>query len=308
MAATGEPLRFGMVLRGTDGIEESARRIEDAGFDYLASGEHVAFHVPTPNNFITLAVAAGATSRIGLLSAVTLLPLYPPVLAAKMAAALDVASRGRLVLGVGVGGEYPREFDACGVPVSERGARCNEALTLMKRLWTETNVTFHGRFTTVEDVTIAPAPVQRPHPPVWVSGRRDAAVRRAARFGDGWMPYLYSPEQFRDSLAALARHGEEIGRDVSGVLPVLHVFACVHPDRDTAIAQAVAALGSTYAQDFRAKAGRYTLVGTPDDCRARLAEYVEAGARAVVFGSACDAAHAPENLRLLAQEIIPAFR
>lgn len=301
-------LEFGMVLRGTDGIEASARRIEDAGFDYVASGEHVAFHVPTPNNFITLAVAAGATTRVRLLSAVTLLPLYPPVLAAKMAAALDVASGGRLVLGVGVGGEYPREFEACGVPVHERGARCNEALTLMKRLWTEDHVTFRGRFTTVEDLTIAPAPVQRPHPPVWVSGRRDAAVRRAARHGDGWMPYMYSPEMFRDSLVALARHGEDAGRDTSAVTPVLHVFSCVHPDPDVAVDKAVAALGTTYAQDFRAKAGRYTLVGTPQQCRARLAEYVEAGARVVVFGSACDAAYAPENLRRIAEDIVPAFR
>lgn len=116
-------IEFGMMLRGTRGIEASAWRIEELGFDYVGSGEHVAFHVPTPNNFISLAAAAGATQRVKLLSAVTVLPLYPAVLAAKLAAALDVASGGRLTLGVGVGGEYPRGFEACGVPVHERGAR-----------------------------------------------------------------------------------------------------------------------------------------------------------------------------------------
>jgi len=305
---TSPPIEFGMTMRGTDGIEASAQRIEELGFDYVGSGEHVAFHVPTPNNFVSLSVAAGATSRIKLLSAVTVLPLYPAVLAAKLAAALDVASNGRFVMGVGIGGEYPREFEACGVPVHERGARCNESLALMKRLWTETNVTFHGRFNTVNDITIAPRPVSMPHPPLWISGRRDAAMRRAARFGDGWMPYMYSPDMLRDSLAKIAEHCGELGRSPAEVRPAIYIFTCVHADRDTAIDYAVARLGATYAQDFRAKAGRYTLVGTPEDCRARLAEYVDAGARTVFFASACPDDHVAENQRLLVDEVIPAFR
>ena len=306
--APSSPIAFGMTMRGTHGIEESAQRIEALGFDYVGSGEHVAFHVPTPNNFVSLAVAAGATSQVKLLSAVTVLPLYPAVLAAKLGAALDVASGGRFVMGVGVGGEYPREFEACGVPVHERGARCNEALTLVKRLWTESNVTFHGRFNTVNDVTIAPAPLSRPHPPIWISGRRDAAMRRAARFGDGWMPYMYSPDMLRDSLTKIAGHCEQLDRSVEAVTAAIYLFTCVHRDRDTAIDYAVSRLGATYAQDFRAKAGRYTLVGTPADCRARLAEYVDAGARVVFFASACPDEHVAENQRLLVDEIMPAFR
>ena len=86
-------------------------------------GEHVFFHVPCSNAFISLAVAAGATTELKLMSTITLLPLYPAVLAAKQAAALDVASGGRFHMGIGVGGELPREFEASGVPVSERGAR-----------------------------------------------------------------------------------------------------------------------------------------------------------------------------------------
>jgi probable F420-dependent oxidoreductase len=301
-------IELGMTMRGTDGIEASAQRIEALGFDYVGSGEHVAFHVPTPNNFVSLAVAAGATTRIKLLSAVTVLPLYPAVLAAKLAAALDVASNGRFVMGIGVGGEYPREFEACGVPVHERGARCNEALGLMKRLWTETDVTYHGRFTTVNDITIAPRPVSTPHPPLWISGRRDAAMRRAARFGDAWMPYMYSPEMLRDSVAKVAGYCTDHGRSADAVRTALYIFTCVHPDRDTAIDYAVARLGSTYAQDFRTKAGRYTLVGTPADCRARLAEYVDAGARTVFFASACPDEHLAENQRLLVDEVMPAFR
>jgi probable F420-dependent oxidoreductase len=301
-------LQFGMTLRGTDGIEASATRLESMGFDLLGSGEHVAFHVPTPNNFISLAVAAGVTERIRLLSAVTLLPLYPPVLAAKLGAALDVASGGRFVMGVGVGGEYPREFEACGIPVHERGARANEALALIRRLWTEPAVTFQGRFTTCEDITIAPSPLQRPHPPIWVSGRKAAAMRRAARHGDGWMPYMYAPEQLRASIGTIAAHCAELGRSPDEITNAVYLFTCVHPDRDTAIGHAVTALGRTYAQDFTTKAGRLTLVGTPAECRARLQEYLDAGATTVLFASACPGEYATTNQQLIRDELVAAFR
>ena len=156
-------LTFGTML-GATGVVEFAQRAEALGFDMLGCGEHVMFHGPMSNSFISLAVAAGATTRIKLMSTIVLLPLYPAALVAKMSAALDIESNGRYYLGVGVGGEYPKEFEACGVPVHERGARTNEALEVIKRLWTERDVTFDGRFTTLNEVSLDPAPVQKPHP------------------------------------------------------------------------------------------------------------------------------------------------
>src|SRR2546430_7839024 len=103
-----------MAVSDVAGPVDAARRLEGLGFDYLAMGEHVAFGVPTPNAFVGLSAAAAVTERIKLLSAITLLPLSPAALAAKLAAALDVVSGGRFTMGVGVGGEYPREFEACG--------------------------------------------------------------------------------------------------------------------------------------------------------------------------------------------------
>ena len=99
--------------------------------------------------------------------------------------------------GIGIGGEYPKEFEAMGVPVNERGPRANEILRLMKRLWTEESVTFSGRFYQMEDIGLEPHPVQKPHPPIYVGGRRKS-VRRTGLYGDGWIPYMYSPELFRE--------------------------------------------------------------------------------------------------------------
>src|SRR3954454_7848328 len=114
---------------------EQAREAEALGFDGVAAGEHLFFHGPVGNAFISLAAAAGATSRVRLISSLTLLPLYPAALAVKLATTLDQVSGGRFDLGVGVGGESPPEFAAVGIDPAERGARADETLELARRLW-----------------------------------------------------------------------------------------------------------------------------------------------------------------------------
>ena len=298
---------FGTGLRSPGGVVEFARRAEDLGFDVLGCGEHVMFHVPTANTYISLGVAAGATSRIRLLSAVVLLPLYPAALAAKMGAALDVASNGRYMFGVGIGGEFPKEFEACGVPVAERGARTNEALDVIRRLWTERDVSYSGRFNTLNEFSIDPMPVQSP-PPIWVAGRRDAAMKRAVRFGDGWLPYMYSPEHLAASVARIRAFADEAGRDLAGFRFGLYIFTAVHEDGDRAREMAIDRLSRQYAQDFSGLVDRYALAGTPSEVTARLGEYVDAGASMVMLSSACPDDYIDENIRLLAEEVIPAFR
>ena len=171
---------FGAALSSMKDVPETARKAESLGYDYLCSGEHMMFHGAVPNSLITLAVAAGATSRVKLMSTVVLLPLYTPMVLAKMTSVLDVASNGRYHMGIGVGGEFPKEFEACGVPVKQRGSRSNEALAVIKKLWTEKNVSFEGRYSKFSSVTLDPQPIQKPHPPIWVAGRKEAAMRRAA--------------------------------------------------------------------------------------------------------------------------------
>ena len=301
-------VEFGAALPEIKGVPEFAQKAEALGFDYLGSGEHMMFHGPVPNSLINLAVAAGATKKIKLMSTVVLLPLYTPMVLAKMTAVLDVASNGRYHMGIGVGGEFPKEFEACGVPVNQRGSRSNEALEVITKLWTEKNLTFQGRYTKFTGVTISPSPVQKPHPPIWVAGRKEPAMKRAALYADGWLPYMYTPEMLHESLEKISKFGQEAGRDMSKFRPGLFIFASVYPDRDEAREQAAKALGKNYAQDFSKIAGRYTLYGNPEDCRKRLKEYVDAGARTVLISWACRHEDIDQNMKLVAEEVAPAFR
>ena len=149
-------IEFGTTLRSPSNVAELAQQIEGLGFDILGCGEHVSFYGDTANGFISLSVAAGVTKDIRLMSAITLVPLYPAALLAKLGAALDVASGGRYTMGVGVGGEFPNEFEACGVPVTQRGSRTDDALEVLTRVWSETDVTYNGRYTTLKKFSLKP--------------------------------------------------------------------------------------------------------------------------------------------------------
>ncbi len=301
-------LEFGVSQRLLWGAKEQARTAEALGYDYLLTGEHVMFHTPTANNMVSLAAAAGATERIKLMSGIVLVPLYPAALLAKQAAVLDVVSDGRFSLGIGVGGEFPKEFDAVGVPVRERGARTDEALEVIHRLLTEKDVHFDGRFTKLDGVSIAPRGAEKPRLPFWVAGRKDVAMRRAARHAEGWLPYMYTPDMLAESMVKIAGFTEEAGRPADTVTGGLFIFTCVHEDRKTALALANEQLSKQYNQDFSKLVEKYTIAGSPQDCIARLREYIDAGARTIMFSQGCPPDYIEENTRLIAETIIPAFR
>jgi probable F420-dependent oxidoreductase len=300
-------VEFGIGLPRLDSIAESAQRAEALGYDFLSTGEHVFFHGPIGNSLISLAAAAGATTRIKLMSSITLIPLYPAALLTKLVTSLDVVSNGRFNLGVGVGGEFAREFEACGVPVEERGARTNEGLELMLRLWAEDDVHFQGRFNTLSGVTLEPKPTQQPHPPIWISGRSQAAMRRCARFGTGWLPYMYTPEKLSESLAEITAMAQECERSVL-VKPGLFIFFAVHEDRNVAIKMAAERLSRQYNQDFSQLVHRYAIAGNPQDCRARLREYIDAGAATIILNSACPGHYTDTNEAIMADQVVTVLK
>jgi probable F420-dependent oxidoreductase len=301
-------IEFGTALPSVTGTAEFARQVEELGYDFLGCGEHVMFYTPVANTFISLSVAAGATKKIKLLSSVVLLPLYPAAIVAKMGAALDVASGGRYNFGVGIGGEFPKEFEACGVPVKQRGSRTNEALEVITKLWTEKNVTFKGKYTTLNEVSIEPAPTQKPYPPIWVAGRKEPAMERTAKYANGWLPYMYTPEQLHSSIETINKLRKDYGREAAPFTPGVFIFSAVHANKDTGRQMANEKLSKQYNQDFSKLIDKYALAGSPADCQKRLKEYVDAGARMIVLPSACRPDYVDENTRLLAKEVIPAFR
>ena len=290
-----------------------ARWMEELGFEYFSAGEHFMRGDPpgpTHASLPVLAVAAGATSKIRLLSSIVLAPFYHPLVLARMTATLDAASNGRLTLGVGIGGEYPVEFEAAGLKVNQRGRRTDECLEVLRRLWSGDRVSFSGRHFELSEVMINPPPVQQPHPPVWVSGRRDAAMKRAARFGEGWVPYFFDPGRYRDSVEKVHAFAAEAGRELTDYQWGFFPYISIYPTEQEAAEAAARQLGSTYLYggEFINIVRRYCLLGTPEQCAERLQEYIDAGARNVIFSITCPPEDRERHLETIAGEIIPMFR
>ena len=289
-------------------VTDEARLAEGLGFDLLSSGEHVFFYGPTSNAFITLTAAAAVTQQIKLLSALTILPLYPVVLAAKMAATLDQLSHGRFELGIGLGGEYAPEFKASGVPVAGRGARVDEQLPVLIGLLSGQRVTAAGAFGSVDGMRLDPPPVQHPHPPIWMAGRKPAAMRRVGRFADVWLPYMLSPESFGQGLATVRTAAVSAGRAAESVQGGLFIWGSVDEVPGQARRDAVDTVSRLYNQDFESLADRFLLHGTPDQVSARIAEYAAAGVRSLIFAPACPPERRREVVTLFAEAVLPRCR
>ena len=266
---------------------EFARRAEALGFDRVTTGEHLMDGNPprpTVLSIPAMAAAAGATKTLRVMTGIVIVPLYNPVLLAKLISTLDVVSAGRVDFGIGISGQRGTqvEFDAVGVSVRTRGRRTDEMLQVMKRLWTEEHVSHHGRFFDFDDVTLLPGPVQQPHPPIWVSGRSDAAVRRAALLGDGWYPYLFTVRRLRQSNEQIRQIAAEAGRDLTGFHWGLNQPTSIMENPEEALAQAVENVGQRYVTAERSAediARSLCIAGTPEDCVQAVQERLDAGVR-----------------------------
>ena len=290
-----------------------AQWLEDLGFDYLAVGEHfMRGTLPSPSDAAhpLLGVAAGASDHIRLLSSVLLAPFYHPTVLAKRAATLDVASAGRLTLGVGVGGEFPMEFEAAGLNVKQRGRRTDECLEVLRKLWTEEHVTYDGRHFQLHDVTLSPPTAQAPHPPIWVAGRREAAMTRAALLGDGWLPYFYSPERYRDSVEKITVTATQQGHELSDFQWALFSYISIYETVGEATAIAADILGSQYlsSRAFIEVVQSYCLLGPVERCVDRMVEYYQAGVREFIFSVTCPLEDRTRHVDTISKELIPAFR
>lgn len=278
----------------------------------LWQGGHVLPRTGTGEAITRLALLTAWTERARVGTAILVLPLYQPVVVAKQLADLDAWSGGRVSVGVGVGGEFPQEFAAVGVPVGERGARTDEAMDVLRALWSGKPVTHHGRFVQLDDVTLHPvtppgataSTMQPGGPPLVVSGRKAPAMRRAARRGDGWMPYLVSPGAYARSVATVRAEAADAGRDLAGFEWMLYTYCSIRADGDRARDDVATFLGGAYGDKAPGLLERVAPAGTPDEVVARFQEYVDAGVRHFVISPAAPA-DTLEVVRLAAEEVLP---
>lgn len=269
-----DPLRSG----GPPRVVEAARLAEELDFDAVWVGDHLACPAPGLDAPSCLAAAAAVTERISLGFSVMLLGLRQPAWTAKQLVTLDALSGGRLVLGAGVGGEFPDEFAAAGVPVSERGARLDETLAVLPDLLTGRPVDHDGATLKLRIPALEPA---MPAPPrIFIGGRSDAAIARAARFGDAWLPMWVSPETLAERAGRLA----ELAADQERPRPELALLIGVHVDDDLELARSEAA--AHVNGHYRLPLGvveRWSALGSAERVLAHLEAHLAAGVQEFVL-------------------------
>lgn len=212
---------------GPDKVLELAKAIEDIGYDEIAVFDHVVMGYPTADRaapmyppkmpileaIVLLAQFAAVTSEISLGTEVLVLPQRQPTLVAKQISTLDSLSGGRVRLGVGVGWQES-EYEALEEDFSNRGRRMDEAISLLRSYWADEQIDFDGSYYSATAMAMEPKPPQQGGPPIWIGGGSDAALRRTARMGDGWMgSALGSEERIRESLETIRIEAEAAGRD-----------------------------------------------------------------------------------------------
>ena len=290
-------------------IIELAERAEALGFDSVWVGDSVLAR-PRLEALTTLAAIASRTQRVKLGTAVLLSALRHPVVLANEVANLDILSQGRVILGVGVGSRAPntvREFDACGVPFSQRARIFEEGLTIVRRLWEEPEVTFSGRHFQLEGVSLGLHPVQKPGVPLWFAGAVDSAQRRMLRIGDGWFPNPPSPQLFVDGWDRIKELAHEMGKDAQRLHRCVYTTLNINEDESQADKEMRAFIESYYNVAYETQIGVQSLcAGTADRCIKWLDDYIAAGVQTIVirFGGPDQ----PGQLERCSRDVLPRVR
>jgi len=278
-----------------------ARHTEEAGLDSIWVTDHVI--VPRDVDVIyrehmldplaMLPWLAAVTERLLIGTSVIILPYRSPIPVAKLLASVDVLSGGRLIVGAAIGW-LEGEFAALGVPFKERVSRSEEALTLMRTLWTEERPELETARHRLSGVQVSPMPLRRPRPPIWIGGMSEGALRRVARLGDGWHATAATPETFRQGKQAVTKFWKEAGREGE-------------PEWSLRIPIFVTGVHE-WAVDEKLLRGRHAIRGTIKQVAGQLAEYQRLGVSHVALEVSYSIYPAIiETIDLLAEEVKPAL-
>jgi probable F420-dependent oxidoreductase len=282
------------------GIRDFLQRAEALGFHSAWVVEHMFGTIPALAPVELLTYAAAVTERLRLGAAVLLTALRTPVHTAKSLATLDQLSGGRLIVGVGLGGN-PKIYPAFGLTASRRAARFAEGLRLMKRLWTEPAVTADGEFYRLENASLQPRPLQAPHPPLWFGGHHPLALRRAVELGDGFIGAgSASTATFAEQMKVLRAILAERGRDASAFPIGKRVYLAIDRDRARAGKRLAEWFGAFYGRP--ALAEEVSVWGDVDTCVEGLRAVAAAGAGFLMLNPVFDEA---EQLERIAADLAP---
>ena len=293
-------------LSSKENIVKAAQNSEELGFDTIWLHDHVVWssemhrhHISSgateaitdaqEANFFecmtTMSYLAAKTKDIQIGVACLVMPLRNPIYAAKQCATLDHLCDGRLLVGVGLGSKATREsseFDVFDVPIKGRGNRTDEYIEAMKAIWTQPMASYEGKYLKFDNAEIHPKPLQKPHPPVWVGGWMDQAAVRAGRYGEGWIPGWLSPKEMARGCEILRNTAEDAGRDPAGIKIAVEKLAAIARTRDEAMTLALPTIresSQTYERDvdnIQFALDRH-IIGSVDDVRRRIDEFIEAG-------------------------------
>src|SRR6266478_5390028 len=292
------PLGMSLPHRSPDPIDmtavrEVARRAEALGFRDLWVTENAEDHGYSFDPAVVLTYAAALTTKIRRGVAVSVLPVRNPIHVAHQVATLDYVSNGRAILGVGLGRDH--HYAQFQVPRERRIRRFREEVELIKALWTESKVDYRGTFYQLEGGTMAPKPVQKPHPPIWLGGGHPDAIRRAAAIADGWMGSGgSSTAEFSRSVPALRAALEKASRDPAKFPISKRVFLSVHERPDVARAELHRWFTTVYHNPNGADASG--VPGTPEQVHERLEQLVAMGANHLLLNPICRHAEQLEAL------------
>jgi probable F420-dependent oxidoreductase len=285
-------------LTKPENIVNFARKCEQMGVQSMWTIDRIAYDNLEP--LTILAAAAGATQKIRLGTSVLLPALRHPALLAKTLATLDFISNGRITIGVGFGSRES-DFTAVEVPYEGRGSRAVESVQLMKRLWTEENVTHKGRFFNIQNLTLGPRPVQKPHPPIFTGGTAEVALKRAGTWANGFICGSSAIPDFPSTWKKIAQYARTAGRDPKEIEKAGLTFMAVNDDHDKAV-KTVEGYVMRYYGRLRADVANTSLVGSPAAVAERIEAFLSRGLDTLIIGVADPD---PRQLDLFGEKVLP---
>jgi alkanesulfonate monooxygenase SsuD/methylene tetrahydromethanopterin reductase-like flavin-dependent oxidoreductase (luciferase family) len=308
MSGTKIGIGFGLWRLGMpspDTICSYAERAEDAGIDSIWLSDHIVSRQPDLDITCIMSMFAARTKKIKMGPSVLTLPARDPVQVAKTYATLDylTGSCGRVIMAVGLGSD-PRDCIACGINPDERAKRMEEGVQVMRKLWAGPNVSHEGKFYKFTDVTITPRPVKGSLD-VWIGGKSDLAIKRTARYGDGWFPSFVSPDEFKEGIGKLIEYGKQYNREINTREAGVLIFTHISENRSRA-QEITQKFFSGFPGSVEAMAARCA-IGSAQECVDKVQSYVEAGCSKFVLWPIVPPEELVPQIERYGKEVIPQF-